>query len=303
MGVKINVQDLPLYSIFIACIVFALKYLAYHITGSVALYSDALESVVNILSAFAMWLAIKVSLKPADQNHPYGHHKAEYFSAILEGTLIIVAAVMILREAWMALSAVELSLQEPGIWLVIHFVASIINCVWGWVLIRQGKIQRSPALKADGTHFIADFFTSLGILIGLITAFFGKLAILDPILAIIVAINIFFQGGKVIHDAIQGLMDVGVELSETIRIRNLISANANGALEVHDLRTRVAGRVIFIEFHLVVPATMQVGEAHQICDKIESALEEEFDNVRTSIHVEPENEIKSPPRTTVTPST
>ncbi|AFR26604.1 cation diffusion facilitator family transporter [Bartonella quintana] len=300
MDVKINIQSLTLYSIFVACIVFALKYWAYHITGSVALYSDALESTVNILATLAAWWAVKISVKPADHNHPFGHHKAEYFSTILEGVLIIIAAVIILREAWMALSTVKL-LQEPGIWLVIHFVASVINYLWGWILMRQGKIHRSPALKADGMHFITDVFTSLVILIGLVVGFVGRWGILDPILAIIVAVNILFQGWKVINSAIQGLMDVGVELNENMRIRELISANAHGALEVHDLLTRVAGRVTFIEFHLVVPAAMQVREAHQICDKIEGVLQEEFDNVRISIHVEPESEAKLPPGTTMIP--
>ncbi len=300
MGAKINIQNLTLYSIFVACIVFALKYWAYHITGSVALYSDALESIVNILASLAAWWAVKVSMKPADHDHPFGHHKAEYFSAILEGILIIIAAIIILREAWMALSTVKL-LQKPGIWLVIHVVASIINCMWGWILIHQGKMHRSPALKADGMHFITDVFTSLAILIGLVAGFFSGWGVLDPILAIIVAVNILLQGWKVINSAVQGLMDVGVELNETMRIRELISANAQGALEVHDLLTRVAGRVTFIEFHLVVPAAMSVGEAHRICDKIEGVLQEEFDNVRISIHVEPEEEAKLPPGTTVVP--
>ncbi len=300
MDVKINIQSLTLYSIFIACIVFALKYWAYHITDSVALYSDALESIVNILASLAAWWAVKVSMKPADHDHPFGHHKAEYFSAILEGVLIIIAAIVILREAWIALSTVKL-LQKPGIWLVIHLIATVINCMWGMVLIGQGKLHRSPALKADGVHFITDVFTSLAILIGLIAGFVGGWGALDPILAIIVAVNILLQGWKVIRNAVQGLMDVGVELNESMRIRELISANASGALEVHDLRTRVAGRVTFIEFHLVVPAIMQVGEAHKICDKIEAVLQKEFDNVRISIHVEPEDEAKLPPGTTVIP--
>ncbi len=300
MDVKINIQSLTLYSIFIACIVFALKYWAYHITGSVALYSDALESIVNILASLAAWWAVKVSMKPADHDHPFGHHKAEYFSAILEGVLIIIAAIVILREAWIALSTVKL-LQKPGIWLAIHLIATVINCMWGMVLIWQGKLHRSPALKADGVHFITDVFTSLAILIGLIAGFVGGWGALDPILAIIVAVNILLQGWKVIRNAVQGLMDVGVELNESMRIRELISANASGALEVHDLRTRVAGRVTFIEFHLVVPAIMQVGEAHKICDKIEVVLQKEFDNVRISIHVEPEDEAKLPPGTTVIP--
>ncbi|WP_455480430.1 cation diffusion facilitator family transporter [Bartonella sp. B12(2025)] len=300
MNVKIDIQNLTLCSIFVACIVFSLKYWAYYLTGSVALYSDALESIVNIPAALAAWWAVKVSMKPADHDHPFGHYKAEYFSAILEGILIIIAAIIILREAWMALSTVKLS-QKPGIWLVIHLVASAINYMWGFMLIRQGKIHRSPVLKADGMHFITDVFTSLAILIGLVASFMGGWGILDPILAIIVAVNILLQGWKVISSAVQGLMDVGVELNETMRIRELISANAHGALEVHDLLTRVAGRVTFIEFHLVVPAAMSVGEAHQICDKIEAVLQKEFDNVRISIHVEPEDEAKLPPGTTMIP--
>ncbi|WP_156850694.1 cation diffusion facilitator family transporter [Bartonella refiksaydamii] len=300
MDVRINIQSLTLYSIFVACIVFALKYWAYYITDSVALYSDALESIVNILAALAAWWAVKISMKPADHDHPFGHHKAEYFSAILEGILIIIAAIIILREAWVALSTVKL-LQKPGIWLVIHLVASVINYMWGWILMKQGKIHRSPALKADGIHFITDVFTSLAILIGLVAGFVGGWSVLDPILAIIVAVNILLQGWKVIRSAIQGLMDVGVELNETMRIRELISANAHGALEVHDLLTRISGRVTFIEFHLVVPAAMSVGEAHQICDKIEGVLQKEFDNVRISIHVEPEDEAKLPLGTTVIP--
>ncbi|WP_336294226.1 cation diffusion facilitator family transporter [Bartonella sp. CB169] len=300
MNVKIDIQSLTLYSIFIACIIFALKYWAYYLTGSIALYSDALESIVNIFATLAAWWAVKVSMKPADHNHPFGHHKAEYFSAILEGILIIIAAIVILREAWMALSTFQL-VQKPGIWLVIYLAASAINYIWGWVLIQQGKIHRSPVLKADGIHFITDVFTSLAILIGLIASFLGGWGVLDPVLAIIVAVNILLQGWKVISSAVQGLMDVGVELNETMRIRELISANAHGALEVHDLLTRVAGRVTFIEFHLVVPAAMSVGEAHKICDKIEAVLQKEFDNVRISIHVEPEDEAKLPPGTTMIP--
>ncbi|WP_455477681.1 cation diffusion facilitator family transporter [Bartonella sp. B41] len=299
MKVKIY-NSLTLCSIFVACVVFVLKYWAYHITGLVALYSDALEAVVNILVAVVAWWAVKVSMKPADQGHPFGHHKAEYFSAILEGALITIAAIMILREAWVAFSNVE-SLQKPGMWIVAQLIASIINCVWGIILIKQGKIHRSPALKADGAHLITDVFASLGILVGLIAGFLSGWAILDPILAIIVAINILLQGWKVMNNAVQGLMDVGVELNESMQIRNLISTNAQGALEVHDLRTRVAGRAIFIEFHLVVPSDMQVGEAHRICNRIEDALEKEFNNLCVSIHIEPEEEAKLPSGTTAVP--
>ncbi|ABM44509.1 hypothetical protein X471_00056 [Bartonella bacilliformis str. Heidi Mejia] len=300
MSAKIKIQQLTIGSIVVACFVCALKYWAYHITGSVALYSDALESVVNIVAALAAWWAVKISLKPADQDHPFGHHKAEYFSAIFEGTLIIVAAIMILREAWSSFWDVEVS-QEPGIWIGISAAASVINYFWGLVLIRQGKIHCSPALKADGEHLITDVFGSFGILIGLVAAFVSGWAFLDPILAIIIAFHILWQGWKVVNNSVQGLMDVGVEFTETMRIYDIILENACGAIEVHDLRTRVAGRAIFIEFHLVVPATMQVGEAHQVCNQIEEALEMEFENARIIIHMEPESEAKFSPSVMAVP--
>ncbi|MHC5307903.1 cation diffusion facilitator family transporter [Bartonella sp. LJL80] len=300
MDAKARVKRLAIWSIPIALIVFALKYWAYYITGSVALYSDALESIVNVIAALAAWWAISISMKPADQEHPFGHHKAEYFSAVLEGALIIVAALMILNESWSALSAARLP-EQPGLGLGINLLAGVLNAVWAMVLIRQGRLHRSPALKADGLHLMTDVFTSVGVLIGLVAALLTGWAILDPILAIIVALNILWQGWKVINNSVQGLMDVGVELEETMRIRDIVSSNAAGAIEAHDLRTRIAGRATFIEFHLVVPAVMSVGEAHQICDRIEDAIKSEIESARIVIHVEPEEEAKLPLGTTAVP--
>ncbi|ALE03563.1 cation diffusion facilitator family transporter [Bartonella ancashensis] len=300
MRTKIKIQKLTLWSILVACVVCGLKYIAYHITGSVALYSDALESIVNVIAAFVAWWAVKISMKPADQEHPFGHHKAEYFSAVFEGVLVILAAIIILREAWLSFKTVEL-LQEPGIWMVINIAASILNYCWSLVLIQQGKIHHSPALQADGAHLMTDVVTSFAILAGLVTAFVSGWTILDPILAIIVAVHILWQGWKVINNSIQGLMDAGVSLNEIMRIYDLILANACTALEVHDLRTRIAGRAIFIEFHLVVPAVMQVEQAHHVCNKIEKALEAEFENAHIVVHIEPESEAKFSSGSTVVP--
>ncbi|EJF89222.1 cation diffusion facilitator family transporter [Bartonella tamiae] len=300
MDRKSWVKRLAILTIPVSIIVFALKYLAYHVTGSVALYSDALESIVNVIAAFAAWWAINISMKPADQDHPFGHHKAEYFSAVIEGALIIVAALLILNESWSALSTAHLP-EKPGLGLGINLFASIVNGLWALLLIHQSKLYRSPALKADGVHLMTDVFTSFGVFIGLIAALITGWAILDPILAIIVAVNILWQGWKVINSSVQGLMDVGVEIEETMRIRDIISSHADGAIEAHDLRTRVAGRATFIEFHLVVPAVMSVGEAHEICDRIEDAIKEEIDSARIVIHVEPEKEAKLPLGTKAVP--
>ena len=294
------INRMAIMSIPVSIAVLGLRYLAFYVTGSVALYSDAIESIVNVIAALAAWLAIRISHKPADQNHPYGHHKAEYFSAVLEGVLIIIAALLIINEAWGAIKEPPI-LETPTMGLLINFIASAINCIWAVLLMRVGNRLRSPALLADGHHLMTDVYTSVGVLIGLLGAIITGWHILDPLLAIIVAVNILWQGWKVINNSVQGLMDVGVELEETMRIRDIVSANADGALEAHDLRTRLAGQLTFIEFHLVVPATMTVGDAHKICDRIEDALQSEIQNSKIVIHVEPEEEAKLPPGTTAVP--
>lgn len=300
MDANAKVRRLAAWSIPVAIGVMGLKYVAYALTGSVALYSDALESIVNVIAAFGAWWAISVSHKPADENHPFGHHKAEYLSAVVEGVLITIAALLIAKEAWSALQTPHV-IEEPWLGLAINAGAAVINCFWAMLLIRTGRSARSPALEADGQHIMTDVFTSVGVLFGLVGAVITGWAILDPLLAILVAINILWQGWGVINKSVQGLMDIGVEPAEEMRIRDVISANAGGAIEVHDLKTRIAGRVTFIEFHLVVAADMSVGDAHVICDRIEDALKKQIESARVVIHVEPEEEAKLPIGTSSVP--
>jgi cation diffusion facilitator family transporter len=300
MPSKQRVAALAFWSIIIAFAVLALKTLAWRMTGSVALYSDALESIVNVIASLAAFWAIRVSHRPADQDHPFGHHKAEYFSAVLEGVLIVLAACLIIVEVWRAWS-VPADLQQPWSGLAVNGAASAINLVWAQILIRAGRAARSPALVADGRHIMTDVITSVGVIAGLVGAVLTGWTILDPALAIIVALNILWQGWQVIGHSIQGLMDRAVDKDEHFRIRDIISANSGGALEVHDLKTRIAGRATFIEFHLVVDAGMTVGESHVICDSIEEALKAEIPSVRITIHVEPEGEAKLPPGTSAIP--
>ncbi len=214
--------------------------------------------------------------------------------------LITVAALLIFREAWFALQTPH-RLEEPWLGLAINTGAAAINGLWATLLIRTGRSLRSPALEADGKHIMTDVFTSAGVLVGLVGAVLTGWAVLDPLLAILVAINILWQGWGVINSSVQGLMDIAVEPMEEMRIRDVISANAGGAIEVHDLKTRIAGRVTFVEFHLVVAAEMSVGEAHVICDRIEDALQEQIKSVRVVIHVEPEEEAKLPLGTSSVP--
>jgi cation diffusion facilitator family transporter len=288
------------WSIVIALVVLALKTLAWRLTGSVALYSDALESIVNVLAAAAAYWAIRVSHRPADRDHPFGHHKAEYFSAVLEGVLIVVAALLILAAAWRAWLN-PAPLMEPWTGLAVNAIASAINCFLAWLLINAGRTERSPALVADGQHIMTDVVTSAGVIAGLAGAVLTGWTVVDPLLAVVVALNILWQGWRVIGSSVNGLMDRAVDRDEHLRIRDIISANAKGALEVHDLKTRIAGRATFIEFHLVVDAGMSVGASHVICDRIEEALKAEVPSVRITIHVEPDDEAKLPLGTAAVP--
>ncbi|WP_170971391.1 MULTISPECIES: cation diffusion facilitator family transporter [Mesorhizobium] len=300
MASKSKVATLAMWSIPVAVAVFALKLVAWWLTGSVALYSDALESIVNVIAAGAAFWAIQLSHKPPDHDHQHGHHKAEYFSAVLEGVLIVVAALLILSEVWKAWEHPS-PLEEPGVGLGVNAIASVINAIWATILIRTGRRQRSPALVADGKHIMSDVVTSVGVLAGLLGALATGWLWLDPALAAIVAVNILYQGWQVIGSSLSGLMDKAVEPTEAMHIRAVISANSKGALEVHDLKTRIAGRATFIEFHLVVDSDMTVGESHVICDRIEEALKAEIPSVRVTIHVEPDDEAKLPKGTVAVP--
>lgn len=278
-------------SVVVGVVVLVLKYLAYHFTGSVALYSDALESIINVATAIMALVAIRYSALPADANHPYGHTKAEYFSVVMEGVLIIIAAIVIFRDAWFAFRAPTL-LEAPVVGLAVNGAAGLVNAAWCFLLIREGRRRRSPALVADGKHILTDVVTSAGVIVGLVLALATGWAILDPILAALVAVNILWSGWSLIRQSISGLMDEAVPLDALEKIRGVISTNAVGAIEAHDLRTRQAGRLTFIDFHLVVPGTLAVSEAHAICDDIERALRAAVPDILVTIHVEPENKAK-----------
>ncbi|XBY45528.1 cation diffusion facilitator family transporter [Methyloraptor flagellatus] len=278
-------------SLFVGIIVLALKGVAYWLTGSVALLSDALESTVNVATAVAALIAIKVAEQPADDNHPYGHHKAEFFSAVLEGVMIIVAALLIMNEAYKGFLAPH-PLDAPIEGLLVNGLATGINGAWCWVLISRGKRLRSPALVADGHHLLSDVVSSGGVAVGVLLAVVTGWAVLDPLLAGIVALNILWSGWKVTKQSLSGLMDEAVDADVLRRIREIIGTEATGALEAHDLRTRHAGKAIFIDFHLVVPGQMAVVDAHAICDRIETALKADVDAAIITIHVEPENKAK-----------
>jgi cation diffusion facilitator family transporter len=210
---------------------------------------------------------------------------------VAEGAMIIVAAFLIFHEAYGAFLAPR-SFDEPVLGLTINGAAGVINGLWCAVLISVGRRRRSPALVADGKHLFTDVLSSFGVLAGLILAVATGIAILDPILAMVVALNILWAGWRLVRESVGGLMDEAVDPNSLDKIREIISANAEGALEAHDVRTRNAGRRTFIDFHLVVPGTMTVSDAHEICDRIEKALRAEVLDTLITIHVEPEVKAK-----------
>lgn len=284
-------EKAALASAAVGVVVTALKFVAYWLTGSLALYSDALESIINVVAAACAFLAVRVAAQPADEDHPYGHHKAEYFSAVIEGALVIVAAVLILREAYHGILDPK-PLDAPGLGLAVNGLATVINAAWAVALFRQGRTLRSPALIADARHIVADVVTSGGVLIGVGLVYATGTLVLDPVVAGLVALNILWSGWTMVRDSINGLMDQAASPEMISRIRALISTHGEGALEAHDVRTRHAGSATFIDFHLVVPGEMTVEESHAICDRLEDAIESEIEGAVVVIHVEPGDKAK-----------
>ncbi|SEL90177.1 cation diffusion facilitator family transporter [Roseovarius azorensis] len=288
-----RVLRLAIGSLIVGLAVLSLKALAWALTGSLALMSDALESLVNVAAALAVIAALRVAKRPADSNHPYGHHKAEFFSAVLEGVLIVIAALFILREAWAGFLDPR-ALDAPFLGMAINAGASLINGAWAVLLIRNGRRYRSPALVADGRHLMTDVVSSVGVLIGIGLAIATGWWILDPAMAVLVALNILWSGWGVIKGSLSGLMDEAVSDDELDEIRGIIATAASDdvAIEAHDLRTRHAGPVTFIDFHLVMPGETTVETAHDLCDRIEAALMAVLPDARVTIHVEPEHKAK-----------
>jgi len=278
----------PRLSLAVGIAIFGLKYLAYRLTGSVALYSDALESIVNIAAALVVLLTITIARRPADAKHPFGHSKVEYLSAVLEGVLIVVAALAIVQSAWERLlrPVVLVGLTEG---VTLSLAASGLNGMMAFYLVRLGRRERSPALVADGMHLGSDVITSAGVLLGIGLAWLTGWWLLDPLIALLGAVNILRIGWKLVRDSIGGLIDEGLPEVEAERVRQVIEDNLQEAIEVHALRTRRAGRLTFIDFHLIVPSNMMVSDAHAICDHLEGVIERVAPGSKITIHIEPED--------------
>lgn len=278
-------------SLGVSIVVLALKWLAFGLTGSVALFSDALESIVNVTAAAAAFIALWIARQPTDANHPFGHTKAEYFSAAFESLLIVVAALLIIYEATIRLWS-PVVLHDIGWGVMVSLLASAINGMLAAYLLHIARITLSPAIKADGVHILSDVVTSAGVLIGISLAWLTGWWLLDPLLALMVAFNILWMGTNLLRESVGGLMDEGMSEIELQPLQQIIADNMLGALQVHSLKTRRAGVVTFIEFHLVVPANMTVQCAHDICNQLEQALQRYLKGVQVNIHIEPDSEVE-----------
>jgi cation diffusion facilitator family transporter len=278
-------------SIGLGCLVLALKGLAWWMTGSIALYSDALESIVNVAASAVALGALRFASRPADANHPYGHDKAEFFSAVVEGVMIVIAAISIFDAAWNGWwtpRAFDLPLQG----LILSAVATALNGFWAWALLRAAKQLRSATLRADGWHLISDVVTSCGVAVGFGLTVLTGYQKLDSLVAAATGIYVLWSGASMIGGSVGGLMDMAPDPTVLGRISDVIARNGTGSIEAHDLRAREAGRLTFLDFHLVVPGTMSVSDSHAICDRIEAALKTELPHLAVTIHVEPEEKAK-----------
>jgi cation diffusion facilitator family transporter len=272
-------------------VILALKLAAYLVTGSVALLSDALESLVNVVAAALALVASRAASRPADLKHPFGHSKFEYLSAVLEALLIIVAAALI---AWQAVARFQAPQPVTGFGLaaVLALVASGLNGGLAAMLMRAGRTKRSPALTAEGVHLWTDVATTFGVLLGLLLARLTGWQLLDPLVALLVALNIVRVGWRLLRDSVGGLVDEGLPEHEIAQIEGAIRSHMIGALEVHDLRTRRAGRSTFVTLHLIVPGAMSVEQAHTISDRLEAAVAGTIPGSKVTIHIEPEGKAK-----------
>jgi cation diffusion facilitator family transporter len=291
MGRIATPTQAALASIVIAALVMALKFLAWWLTGSVAFYADAIESIINILAALMAFGAVRLSHKPADANHPFGHQKAEFLSAIVEGGLILVAAWMILAESIGALLE-PAPIRQAGIGMAIIALATGINAFWAMMLMRWAQQWRSPALRADSRHLWADVVTSAAVLVGVALIPLTGWVWLDPALGLAVTGNVLWSGLRLVRESLAGLMDEMVPPETLARIESVIAEHAGGAVQAHDIKARHLGRGISVEFHLVVPGAMTVRDAHDICDRLEAALKPVLGDGAAVIHVEPEHKAK-----------
>lgn len=272
-------------SLSVGLAMFIFKVAAYIITGSAAIFSDAAESVVHVMATGMALFSIILSAKPPDESHPYGHGNVEYFSAGIEGLLILVAAIFIIYESTISIINGP-QLQKLGVGAIIITIASTVNLWLGTYLVRIGRKTNSLTLVADGKHVLTDSITSFGVIAAVVIVLITDIVILDPVIAIIIALNILYTGWKLIREAIGGLMnEANPELLKKV-CDKIVSLKKNYWIDIHELRFWESGDKLFLDFHLILPYYFNIKQTHQEENELEAELRNSFPNTELKIHLD-----------------
>ncbi|GAA4668212.1 cation diffusion facilitator family transporter [Gordonia humi] len=292
MSERTDLSKWALLSIGAAVLTIALKTLAWWLTGSVGLLSDAAESVVNLVAAIGAFIALRIAAKPSDDDHNFGHAKSEYFSAVVEGAMIVVAAGFILFSSIERLLHPR-EIESVGIGLGISVLASIVNGLVAWKLMSVGRRFRSAALEADGKHLLTDVWTTAGVIVGVALVALTGWGPLDSIVAIAVAINIVVVGWHLVRDSTMGLMDTVIPDAERAAVDRVLDRFRADGVDFHDVRTRESGHVRFVQFHMLVPGDWTVRRGHDLAEDVEAALRADVEDLHCAVHLEPIDDPRS----------
>ncbi len=281
-----SARDYAVLSIIAALLTIALKFGAYVLTGSVGLLSDALESLVNLVAALVALWALTFAARPPDAEHAFGHNKAEYFSSALEGTLIIVAAASIAVAAWSRLFHPQ-PIEQVGLGIGLALAATAVNGGVAMILLRAGRRLRSITLRADAHHLLTDVWTSAGVVLGIFLVKLTGWLVLDPIIALLVAVNIVWAGFRLLRETGDGLLDTALPANEQQLITTILDSYEQQGIQFHALRTRTAGTRRFVSFHVLVPGEWTVQRGHDLCEEIELAINKALASTHVITHLEP----------------
>lgn len=283
---QVNLAKFAWMSIVVSVVVFGMKMAAWWATGSVGLLSDALESTVNIVAAVVALFALRTAMKPADKLHHFGRGKAEYFSASIEGFMILLAALIIVYTAVERIITPR-ELEQIGWGLTISTVAALINGGAALILLRAGKLHRSPVLVADGKHLMTDVWTSAGVIVGVGLVVVTGWNRLDGIVALAVGLNIIVTGVNLLRSSTAGLMDKALSDEDHLKIVKVLTKYESDEVKFHELQTREAGRQRFVSMHVLVPGAWTIQKGHDLSEELEADIIAELPNTLVTTHVEP----------------
>jgi cation diffusion facilitator family transporter len=284
-----GITDLSKYgwlSLSVGVVVLTLKLCAWWITDSVGLFSDAMESIVNIAAAIVAIIALRTAAKPADRAHQYGHGKAEYFSALTEGVLIILAAALIVLSAVPRLIDPQ-PIDDIDVGLALSVLASLFNATVAIILWRAGSRHGSLALVADAKHLLTDLWTTGGVLLAVLIVGFSGWLIIDPLIALAVSVNILLVGFGLMRRSMSGLMDAALPEPDVDKLKEALAPYRGQEIEIHAVQSRISGRQRFVSLHVLVPGSWSVTEGHDLCESIEGSVKAALMTCSVHTHLEP----------------